>query len=112
MPTKRLPMKIQRDDGVPIGAVDGTVFFKTVQGSAHFLRTPPAICSDVSAIRQARAAGADTMVVLDTETNIEYRASFLRIEEKGFAFERGHGEQIALAMKYWSDNNPSQERMF
>ena len=85
-----------------IGRVKGDTFQKSIKGSKHMLHKPPAIAFDVSTLDQAERAGAVKVQVIDQETGITYRANLEHIKEKGFTFNRGFGEQIALTMEGWS----------
>jgi hypothetical protein len=92
-----------------IGRVQGRVFTKKISGSKHFLRRPPAICFDVDSLFQAERAGAEVCQVTDKETGHVYSASILLIRSKGFTFNRGFGNQIALPLAYWQrDDQPSR----
>jgi hypothetical protein len=95
-------VKIRRADGRTVGEVANGVFRKEVSASKHFLRIPEAIASDLDALAQARDAGARVVEIFDREGGRTYRASIVRIFEKGFPVNRGHGEQIALALSEWN----------
>lgn len=81
-----------------IGHVKGDVFYKTIKGSKHILRRPPALAFDVQSLEEAEQAGARKVEVLDTETKNRYVAQLAHVWEKGFRLNRGFGEQIALPM--------------
>jgi hypothetical protein len=92
-----------------VGKVTGGVFVKTVAGSAHFLRKPPAIAFDVSSLDDAERAGAVQVQVTDRETGRIYRAPLALVRSAGFAVNRGYGAQWALPLCYWSvDGKPPQ----
>lgn len=99
--TSTKPVTIYAGNGKAIGTVRGNCFFKRVQGSKHFLRQPPAIAFDVYSINQARAAGADTVKVTDTETETTYTAELEHLLGHGTLFNRGWGEQIYLPLNGW-----------
>ena len=88
-----------------VGVVQRDTFYKTVKGSLHFLRKPPAIASDVSALYDALKAGARFMQVTDSETGKIYRASIDAILTRGFSLNRGFGKQVALPFEQWSGAN-------
>jgi hypothetical protein len=94
------------------GVVVGKVFIKHAIASRHFLRVPPAIAFDVSAINRAREAGAMTVMVLDKESGKRYYSLITTIQEKGVELDRGCGRQVALAMRYWSNSPPAQPVLF
>ncbi len=82
----------------PVGTVypSRAVFRKTIKGSRHLLRQPPAIAFDISTLQDAQAAGATWCEVEDLETLTTYRAKIEHIFEKGTKFNRGWGDQIYL----------------
>ena len=99
----------------PVGNVypGRETFRKTIRGSKHLLRQPPAIAFDTSTLYDAQAAGAVWCEVEDTETRTTYRAKIDRILEKGTAFNRGWGDQIYLEIGFWiTKTKPVQLGMF
>lgn len=98
-------------NGKVVGRVVGGVFFKSVRGSAHFLRVPPAIAFDVSSLDDAEKAGARGVSVVDKETGTTYQATMKVIREDGFPVNRGHGSQIALPMDKWVKSGSKQLSM-
>lgn len=94
--------QIYSGNGKVIGKVKGDTFTKSIRGSVHFLRRPPAIAFDVSTIDQAAEAGAVRVRVVDSETGTVYQTTIDHIREKGFTFNRGFGEQIALTLEGWT----------
>lgn len=84
-----------------VGEVSGGVFKKTVSGSVHFLRKPPAIALDVDSIRQAREYGAVGIQVTDRETGREYSCDLGHFDRHSFALNRGFGDQRALPLDRW-----------
>ncbi len=92
-----------------VGYVAGGVFHKTITGSLHLLRVPPAIAFDVSSLDDAERAGADRVEVKDRESGRVYRAPLALVRSAGFPVNRGHGAQWALPLSYWSvDGKPPQ----
>lgn len=89
-----------------IGEVRDGVFSKSVRGSVHFLQRPPSIGWDVSALRDAEAAGARSVLVVDRETGREYRAPLGTVWAKGFRVNRGWGDQWALPLGQF--NRPAE----
>jgi hypothetical protein len=90
-----------RAGGHVVGKVKGDTFYKSVDGSRHFLRVPPAIGFDVQSLKEAERAGAVYAEVEDRETHKIYRAPIQLIWEKGFKVNRGFGDQIALPLGLW-----------
>ncbi len=91
-----------------VGTVEDGVFFKRIHGSRHFLRKPKAISFDTDTIKQAQAAGAQHVEILDLEDGKLYRATILLILEKGIRLNRGFGDQIALPLSYWNVEQTNQ----
>lgn len=92
--------KIQSENKT-LGIIQGAELRKSVFGSKHFLRKPPAIAIDKRALDQAERAGAIRVVVIDQETGIRYLAAIAHIRRSGFLIDRGAGEQIALPLTSW-----------
>ncbi len=84
-----------------IGRIEGEEFVKPLRSSIHFLRKPPAIAFDVQSLHQAKAMGANSVKIRDLDTELVYRAPIELIFSKGFQFNRGYGEQIALTLEHW-----------
>lgn len=91
-----------RVDGKVVGRVIAGVFIKRVDGSKHFLHTPPAIAFNVSSLKAAKANGAVYVHITDTGTDLTYVARIEKIEREGFKVERGYGDQIALPLNQWA----------
>jgi hypothetical protein len=85
-----------------IGRVKGDTFYKSIKGSVHMLRKPPAIAISLDALDQAEAAGAVKIKVTDQESGTTYGARIEFIRERGVIFDRGYGEQIYLALAGWT----------
>jgi len=84
-----------------VGKVEKDTFYKTVDGSRHFLRIPKAICFDEQSLREAERAGAVQVAVTDRETGKAYHASIQLVWDSGFRVNRGFGNQIALPFDKW-----------
>jgi len=87
--------------GRMVALLKGNTIHKHIMGSKHLLKTPPAIAIDCVALDAGEQGGATRVLVLDKESDAEYRASIQTIREHGFTFNRGYGRQIALALDYW-----------
>jgi hypothetical protein len=59
---------------------------------------------DRSVLQDAAKLGATLAQVYDRATGLTYRAAFETIYKHGFRVNRGHGDQIALALDHWSIN--------
>jgi hypothetical protein len=74
-------------------------FRKTIRGSRHFLRKPTlSIANDIDVLERAQSAGAEWCEVEDLETHTTYRAKIDTILERGYRFNRGWGNQVALEL--------------
>ena len=103
-----LPVSIRVGRKV-VGHVRHGVFSKSIVGSKHLLREPRAIAFDVSSLEDAQNAGAQMVRVRDTETEITYQTAISTIWKRGFQFDRGWGEQIALPLDKWSQPGQPQQ---
>ena len=92
--------------GKAVGAVCDGVFVKRVQGSRHFLQKPPAICLDLQSLADAQKAGARLVKVIDTDTRKTYSADIATIRKHSQKLDRGHGQQLALALGRWACDDP------
>jgi hypothetical protein len=84
-----------------VGHVEGAVFRKTVRGSVHMLRRPPAWALDLQSLADAEAAGATAVEIHDRETGLTYWATIASIRRYGFPLNRGHGAQVGLVLERW-----------
>jgi hypothetical protein len=88
-------------DGKVCAVLEGGVLKKAVEGSKHFLRQPRAIALDLGAVQAAEAEGVSLVVVTDRETSTVYRTTISELHQRGWEFNRGCGEQIALRVERW-----------
>ena len=96
-----------------VGKVEDNTFYKSIHGSRHLLRRPPAIAFDISSILDAESVGATYAKVTDLDSGHSYHAPIKKIIEKGFNLNRGFGDQIALLLSEWRrDDEPKQLRLF
>ena len=87
--------------GRVVAVLQGHVLRKRVIGSVHMLRQPPAWAFDTSILEAARQDGATQVEVVDVESHKTYRAPLDAFFVHGFRFNRGHGDQMGLALCYW-----------
>lgn len=93
--------------GKAVGQVIDGAFIKRVQASRHFLQRPPAICLDLVSLADAQRAGARLVRIEDTETAKTYTADIATIRKWGKTLDRGHGQQVALALGKWQVEDPT-----
>ena len=96
---KRKP--IRSYDGKVIGSSDGVVFRKTIKGSLHILRCPPAIAIDAYAYEQEIKPTHERIEVLDIESNRAYTISIDSFERNKEELDRGHGRQVYARLRFW-----------
>jgi hypothetical protein len=99
---RRLP--ITGPGGRVVAVIVDGVLTKTVDGSRHFLKNPPAIAIDAGAIAEAERLGVEQIAVTDRESGITYRATLAELYAHGWRFNRGYGAQIALRLTRWHTN--------
>lgn len=99
-----------RGRSIVVGIVRGDTLYKTVSGSRHFKTTPAGIANDVSALNDAKKAGALYVEVTDRETALRYTATIALVFSKGKYFNDGFGDQINLLFPFWtvSGGNPGR----
>lgn len=84
-----------------IGQIEADVFTKHIVEKDHLLREPPAIAYDTSIVRGLVHYGVRLLVVYAMDTKRTYQADLATLQEKGFVFDRGAGEQIGLPLEFW-----------
>lgn len=92
--------------GKVVGTVSGEFLRKSVSASRHFLRTPPAIAWDLTALDDARQRGVTRCEVRDRESGRVYTTSLDAFYAKGVPIDRGFGRQLALPLAYWRVSEP------
>lgn len=92
---------IRSYDGKVIGSSDGIVFRKTIKGSLHILRCPPAIAIDAEAYEQEIKPTHERIEVMDTESDKVYTISVDSFERNKEELDRGHGRQVYARLRYW-----------
>jgi hypothetical protein len=98
---RKINAAIIKVGGRPIGKVVEGEFRKTIHTN-WILQKPPAIATDIQALHDAERAGAVCCVFTNADTGITYRAPITKIWDMGFTFNRGYGDQIALALPLWT----------
>jgi len=87
--------------GQPVASLSGRTLRKRVRGSIHQLRQPPAWAVDAEILEAAKRDGATQVEVVDVESHKTHRAPLDAFFVHGFRFNRGHGDQIGLALCHW-----------
>lgn len=87
--------------------------FKTISGSKHILRTPPAIAFDKSVLEQAERLGVEYHVVKDRESGRVRCAEHSKFMKHGFPVARWSTPQFALPLGFWHEGaEPPQTSLF
>jgi hypothetical protein len=73
---------------------------KTVRTDVHQLRRPPAWAIDVVILDRLNRLGARGVRLTD-ERGRDWWATLDQFKEKGVHLNRGHGDQVALGLRYW-----------
>jgi hypothetical protein len=82
------------------GILRGGWLVKRVDSSKHQLRRPPAWAIDEEHFAELQRRGALGVELTDERGQV-WRATLDTFEQHGFAFNRGHGEQVALPLGFW-----------
>lgn len=85
------------------------VFQKRIHGERHILNRPRAIAWDLSTLKDAEAAGAHAVLVIDLDSEDEYRAPMTTVWRKGWPFNRGHGDQWALRLEHFNKGDVGEQ---
>lgn len=99
---KQIPISVNNKK---IGYVEGDTFYKIVFGSKHFLRKPPAITYNDSAIEDAKGNGATKLAVYDSEADVFYTADMSILDNNHIKIDYGYGPQLALKFCYWQKHS-------
>jgi hypothetical protein len=100
--TKRIPVGIGNK---VIGFLEGNKFIKYVQGSKHRLRCPSAWALQAEVFDSVIKLNAAEIIVIDKETNIEYRCSVEVFDKHKGVLDRGFGKQYFLTLNQWEVNH-------
>ncbi|HEY3311216.1 MAG TPA: hypothetical protein VGK00_06200 [Anaerolineales bacterium] len=87
-----------------VGRVTGDVFSKTIEGSKHIMKDPPALFWDVQALKDAEAVGAEVVEVKDRESGNVYTARIATIWQKPIYKNYGYGDQVGLRLSEFTVN--------
>ncbi len=105
-------VQLYRDDGKEVAGITGDTLHKTIIGSIHRLRKPPAICFDVGIIKEAQAERVRLIEVYDSETGELYSVTLARFLAHAFPVFRGHGDQLGLRLADWiRDDEPTIQQL-
>jgi hypothetical protein len=88
------------------GELHGDVYSKTVSGSIHRLKRPPAWAVDARDLVEAERRGAVRIEICDLETQITYTATIEQFRARALPVNRGYGPQLALELRDWTYTAP------
>jgi hypothetical protein len=77
------------------------IWTKKVRGSVHMLKRPESWAVDAADLADAIDHGIATIAIVDTETQKRYTVTAWLFDQKGIRINRGHGDQVALPLRYW-----------
>jgi hypothetical protein len=103
---------VQRSDGKVVGHVVDGVFTKKLAERTHLLHQPPGWAFDISSLHNARRKGAEDVVIEAIDTGRVYSSTITAILRYGVPFNRGHGDQVVLALSRWTTLDPNQPMLF
>jgi hypothetical protein len=89
-------------DGRIIGHLEEHVFHKSVSGSKHKLRRPPAWAIDAGAFDEVIRPIAKVFRIEDKETGTVYEVSVAYFDQHKGEFDRGFGRQYFLPLARWN----------
>lgn len=92
------------------GRIAGIVYgpvLRRVCTSKHQLTTPPAWAFDLHGLLYAEALGAQRVEVEVSDTGAVYEVELSELWRRGFKFDRGFGQQVALEVKWWRIKRPA-----
>jgi len=93
--------------GRHVGDVEKGVFKKTISGSRHILRKPPAIALSVESLERAELAGACDIQIKDIETGRIYASTVEHFRGYSFSIQRGGFEpQLAMPLELFDVSSP------
>ena len=97
---------VRKADGTVVAHVSGEILYKKVKPELHMLRNPPAWAFDRTTIDQAKTLGATAIILIDDKTGRRWGITIKRFDDLYFEVNRGHGEQIAVALPAWQIFEP------
>jgi hypothetical protein len=94
--------RVIRLRGKVIGVIEGNTFTKSVHGSKHQVRSPPAWAIDADIFDNEIQPNCTQILIVDRETNKRYRTSVDTFDNKKKEIERGYGKQYLLTLNHWN----------
>ena len=91
--------------GQIVGEVVGNKFIKNVVRHKHYFRKIQGYCFDLESLKQLKQLGVQFVELREQDTRKTYRVALSMILNKGIDVDEGHGRQLGLPLKYWSQGN-------
>lgn len=85
-----------------VGHLEGSRFIKSVIGSIHRLRCPPAWAIDAEVFDSQVKTNATEFLIVDRETRLEYHCSVKTFDRLKGELDRGFGRQYYLTLNHWT----------
>ncbi len=79
------------------------VLYKRVDRDRHQLTTPPAWACDLDMLDEAQRAGARYVLLCERGSDRWWAAAIVLFRSHGLRLDRGHGVQLALPLRWWSE---------
>ena len=102
---------VRAHDGRIVGDIRGDTLVLKRRKSRHWLRLANGWAIDEVVLRRAKEAGVETVVVLDQESGVAYRAALSKLLACGTPVDLGHGRQYALPEREWATERPAQSQL-
>ena len=103
--------RLVRVNGRIIGKIEDGIFTKSVIGSKHMLRCPPAWAIQGDAFENEVKTNAKEIVVIDKETNIQYRTTVEIFDSQKGTLDRGFGKQYFLTLNHWEERGNGHHQL-
>jgi hypothetical protein len=93
--------RVIRLQGKVIGIIEGNTFTKSVRGSKHQLKHPPAWAIDADIFERDIKPSCTQIQIIDKETGKKYQVAVSIFDRHKGNINRGHGKQYYLPLPYW-----------
>jgi hypothetical protein len=100
-----------RVNNTVIGYIQNSQFIKSVDGSKHMLRCPPAWAIDAEAFDNEIKSHVSEIIIQDRETGNRYITSVLNFDKRKKAIERGFGKQYYLPLSDWKVEQSNSQQL-
>lgn len=91
-----------------VGYIEGKTFIKSVAGSRHKLRKPPAWAIDAEVFDSEIKQNATEILIIDKEVDKKYFSTVENFDRLKGQLNRGHGRQYYLTLNQWRTQRDEQ----